>query len=185
MTALAYDRGMQNPSNITGLGINVKVRDIQASRRFYESLGFVPVFAYGDEQFLATLPAGTPSAPSKKPKGIHYSLYGDADRKYVVAELELVADHIVLKNNTSFSEVITSPKLSAMIHVQTLLPIITNENVDITFPIRKYYWGSIEVALRDPDGFVLVFITPFTQQEFDAVSKVRQIEVIDDESQLY
>ena len=175
---------MQNSSNITGLGINIKVRDIETSRRFYESLGFVPVFAYGDEQFLATLPVGTPTAPSKKPKGIHYALYGDPQQQHVVAELELVADHIALKNSDSFSEVITSPKLSAMVHVKTLLPIITNENVRIVFPIRKYYWGSIELATRDPDGFVLVFIAPFTPEEFEAISKVRPVEIIDDEAQL-
>ena len=39
----------------TGLGVHLKVKDIKVSREFYESLGFKPVFGYGDEAFRATL----------------------------------------------------------------------------------------------------------------------------------
>ena len=37
---------------MTGLGINIKVKDIQISCKFYESLGFTPVFGYGPKEFL-------------------------------------------------------------------------------------------------------------------------------------
>lgn len=27
----------------------------------------------------------------------------------------------------------------------------------VTFPVHHYYWGTIEAAFRDPDGFVFGF----------------------------
>ena len=126
---------------ITGLGINIKVKDIQASRKFYESLGFVPVFAYGPKEFLHTLPQGTPHAgSSEKTIGVHYALYGDEEKKYVVAELELVASHIVLKHPEVVREKIESAKLTAMVHVSSVVPLFSNPEVHITFPVRHYYW---------------------------------------------
>ena len=65
-----------------------------------------------------------------------------------------------------------------MIHVKSVVPLFANSLIHITFPVRYYYWGSIEVALRDPDGFVLVFIAPYSQEEFDAVSKFTAVEII-------
>jgi len=164
---------------ITGLGINIKVKDIQKSRKFYESLGFIPIFAYGPKQFLDTLSANTPHAESSDATiGVHYALYGDKEKKFVIAELELVAKHIVLKHAEVVKEEIFSPKISAMVHVRSVVPLFSNPQVKINFPVRHYYWGSIEVALRDPDGFVVVFITPYSQEEFDTVSKFTTIEVI-------
>ncbi|MBI2592820.1 MAG: hypothetical protein HYW37_01490 [Candidatus Colwellbacteria bacterium] len=37
---------------IKGFGIHLKVRNIEISRQFYESLGFKPVFVYGDKKWL-------------------------------------------------------------------------------------------------------------------------------------
>ena len=44
--------------DITGFGNHLKVANITRSREFYESLGFKPVFAYGDDAFRASLPSG-------------------------------------------------------------------------------------------------------------------------------
>ena len=43
---------------LTDFGTHLKVSDIKKSREFYESLGFKPIFGYGDEEFRKTLPEG-------------------------------------------------------------------------------------------------------------------------------
>jgi hypothetical protein len=30
---------------------------------------------------------------------------------------------------------------------------------------RHYYWGTLEVVMKDPDGVVLVFIAPYSEEE--------------------
>ena len=156
--------------SFTGIGIHLKVKDIKASREFYEKLGFAPVFGYGDEEFRQTLPEGCPSAPEKY-HGVTYKLKDGA-------ELEIADGHIAAKSEV-FGEQITSGKVSAMIRVESVVPVLEQCKDRIKYPVRKYYWGSIEVALRDPDGFVLVFIAPYSEAEFAAVSKLTDIETIE------
>jgi catechol 2,3-dioxygenase-like lactoylglutathione lyase family enzyme len=153
----------------TGLGIHVKVKDIQASRAFYEGLGFQPVFGYGDEAFRKSLPEGCGSAPEKY-HGITYHLKDGAD-------YEIADGHIAAKPEV-FGEEITSGKVSAMIKVESIVPVLEQQKDRIKFPVRKYYWGTIEAALRDPDGFVLVFIAPASDEEFERVSKLTDIETV-------
>ncbi len=153
----------------TGIGIHLKVKDIKASREFYESLGFLPSFGYGDEEFRKTLPQGCASAPEKY-QGVTYKLKDGA-------EFEIADGHIASKTEV-FGEQITSGKVTAMIRVESVVPVIAKYKDRIKFPVRKYYWGSIEVALRDPDGFVLVFIAPFSDQELTNVSKLTEVETI-------
>lgn len=155
---------------ITGLGTHIKVADIEKSRKFYESLGFKPVFAYGDDAFRASLPEGVGSAPEKY-RGMTFNIGENAN-------LEIAEDHIAIKDKSVSKEVIKSPKVSAMVRVQSVAPLFTNSLVKIKFPVRHYYWGSIEVALRDPDGYVLVFIAPYSEEEFKRVSKFTKIEEI-------
>ena len=54
-----------------------------------------------------------------------------------------------------------------MVKVASLLPLFTNEAVRITFPVRHYYWagGVIEAVFRDPDGFLVVFVAPYSLDE--------------------
>ena len=155
---------------ITGFGVHLKVSDIEKSRKFYESLGFKPVFAYGDEKFRASLPKGLPSAPERY-SGITYQIGENS-------KLEIADGHIAVKDKSCFNEVVKSPKISAMVNVKSLLPLFKNQNVKITFPVRHYYWGTLEAAFRDPDGFVLVFIAPYFEDEFNKLSKITKIEVI-------
>jgi len=49
----------------------------------------------------------------------------------------------------------------------------------VKFPVRHYYWGTIEAAFRDPDGFVLVFIAPYSEEEFNSLSQLTKIEKIE------
>jgi len=155
---------------ITALGIHLKVSDIERSREFYESLGFRPVFAYGDDAFRASLPEGVGSAPERY-RGMTFKIGANA-------ELEIAEGHIAVKDKRVFQETIKSPKVSAMIRVESLVPLFTNPLVNITFPVRHYYWGTIEAAFRDPDGFVLVLIAPYSEDEFEQVSQFTTIEVI-------
>lgn len=157
-------------TNFTGMGIHIKAKDIQVSRRFYESLGFSPVFGYGDDDFRASLPDGCGSAPERY-RGLSYKLCDGC-------ELEIAEGHIAVKQEV-FSETIPSPKVSGMIRVESLVPIIEAAKDEISFPVRKYYWGSIEVALKDPDGFVLVFITPYSEEEFTKIKALIDIEVVE------
>lgn len=154
----------------TGAGVHLKVRDIQDSRKFYEKLGFKPVFGYGSEEYRATLPEGCPSVPEKF-QGVSYRIAEGA-------EFELADGHVAVKPEV-FEEQISSSKVSAIIRVKSIVPVIEAYKEKIVFSVRKYYWGSIEVALRDPDGFVLVFIAPFSDEEYNAVAKLITIETIE------
>lgn len=156
--------------NIKGLGTHIKVANLDVSRKFYESLGFTPVFAYGSEEFRATLPEGLASAPEKY-RGMTFKISDSAN-------LEIAEGHIAIKDPAVFREVITSPKVSSMVQVASLVPLFDNQNITITFPVRKYYWGTIEAAFRDPDGHVLVFIAPFSDEELAAVSKHVKVEEV-------
>ena len=155
---------------IKGLGTHIKVANLDTSRAFYESLGFKPVFAYGDEQFRASLPDGIASAPEKY-QGMTFQVSDSAN-------LEIAEGHIAVKDQSVFSEQLTSPKISAMVQVESLAPLFENDLVKITFPVRKYYWGTIEAAFRDPDGFVLVFIAPYSDEEMEKVKKFVEVEEV-------
>jgi len=155
---------------IDGFGIHIKVADFEKSRKFYESLGFKPVFGYGDEEYRKTLPKGVGSAPERY-RGIVFQAGASG-------MIDVSEGHLAVKNKNVFKEVIISPKISAMVKVKSLVPLFKNPNVKITFPVRHYYWNSIEAAFRDPDGFVLVFIAPYSEKEFKEVSKYTKIEVI-------
>lgn len=157
-------------AEITGLGVHLKVKDITKSREFYESLGFKPVFAYGDEAFRATLPAGVASAPERY-RGVTYSINDNA-------RFEIADGHIAVKDPGVFPEVIKSPKVSAMVNVASIVPALKNPLVRITFPVRHYYWNTIEAAFRDPDGFVLVFIAPYSEEELLRVREITKVEEI-------
>jgi hypothetical protein len=114
----------------TGIGIHLKVKDIKKSREFYESLGFKPVFGYGDEEFRKSLPEGCPSAPEKY-RGVTYELRDGAN-------LEIADGHIAAKPEV-FGEEITSAKISAMIKVDSIVPVVEQYKDLIKFPVRKYY----------------------------------------------
>ncbi len=113
---------------------------------------------------------GVPSAPEKY-RGVTYKLKDGAD-------LEIADGHLAVKPE-DFQEEIRSAKISGMIKVESIVPAIEYYKDRIKFPVRKYYWGSIEVVLRDPDGFVLVFIAPYSDEELERVSKLVEVETIE------
>lgn len=160
-------------AQVQGLGVHLKVKDIAVSRRWYESLGFVPVFGYGDDEFRATLPEGCPSV-SERFRSVTYGIGASA-------KIEIADGHVAVKDSV-FAEKITSPKVSAMIEVDSLVSIIKQLGDQITFPVRTYYWGTIEAVVRDPDGFVLVFIAKRTDEEVAAVKELVEVEDVKPQS---
>ena len=155
---------------ITGFGTHIKVSDIKKSREFYESLGFKAVFGYGNEEWRASLPKDITSAPEKY-RGIVFAI-GDN------AKLEIADGHVGVKHQDVFKKTIENEKISAMVNVKSLLPLFSNKQINLSFPIRHYYWVTLEAAFKDPDGFVLVFIAPYSEEEFSQISKFANIEVI-------
>ncbi|KKT87861.1 MAG: hypothetical protein UW89_C0016G0010 [Parcubacteria group bacterium GW2011_GWB1_45_10] len=155
---------------ITGFGAHIKVSDIKKSREFYESLGFKAVFGYGDEEWKASLPKDIPSAPEKY-RGIVFAI-GDN------AKLEIADGHVGVKHQDIFKKTIENEKISAMVNVKSLLPLFSNEHIRLSFPVRHYYWGTLEAAFRDPDGFVLVFIAPYSEKEEEQIKQFTNIETV-------
>lgn len=129
-------------------GIHIKVKDFDRSFEFYTKFGFKPGFAYGPKEF--TKQFSCPVALEKY-RGVSFGI-GDAI-------FELGEDHIAVKREV-FNQEITSSKVSAMVDVDSVAKIreICEKN---DFEIAKaevdYPWGTRELVVRDPDGFILVF----------------------------
>ena len=155
---------------VTGMGGHIKVRSISESRDFYEKLlELTPVFAYGDDEFLSSVPAGVPTAPEKY-SGITYELPGGA-------KIEIADGHIAVNDPKVFSARIESPKVSAMINVASLVPLI-QKSILGNPKVTHYYWGTLEAVTRDPDGWVIVLIAPYSDAEFAEVSKLTKVHVV-------
>lgn len=135
---------------INQFGIHLKVKNIPQSLSFYKSFGFKEVFAYGDKVFLRRFHK-IPTAPEKY-CGV---VFGICDSLFEIAD-----GHLAVKPKV-FKEKITSPKISAMIHVRsvdTIKNICKKNKYRITVPIKTFPWGTKEIVIKDPDGFLLVFI---------------------------
>jgi len=156
---------------VTGMGVHIKVRSIAESRRFYEDfLELTPVFAYGDEEFLKTVPSGVPTSPERY-LGITYEIPGGA-------KIEIAEGHIAVKDCDVFANKIESPKVSAMINVSSLVPLL-EKGVLGNKPVTHYYWGTLEAVVRDPDGWVVVLISPYGEDELAAVSKLVSVKKVE------
>jgi catechol 2,3-dioxygenase-like lactoylglutathione lyase family enzyme len=154
---------------INGLGLHIKVQDIMKSREFYEGLlGLKPTFAYGDKVFLSSIPEGVATV-SERYRGVTYEPTANTP-------LEIADGHCGVKHQNVFGEQIESEKVSAMLRVESLLPLVEEKGVRPTFPVRHYYWNTIEMALRDPDGFVVVIVSPYSEAESERLKKLIEVE---------
>ena len=80
--------------------------------------------------------------------------------------MEIADGHRAVKAAT-FKEHINSSKISLMIKVDSLETIVNlcrKNKIDIAVSPRHYYWGTLEMVIKDPDGAVLVFIAPYTPE---------------------
>lgn len=136
---------------ITKFGIHLKASNLTKSYNFYKNLGFQECFAYGNKKFLNKLSKKIPTAPEKY-NGVVFEIGNSL--------FEVADGHLAVKPHV-FKEKIDSSKVSAMLHVDSLSTIINackKHNIKIAVPPRKFPWGTKELVIKDPDGFVLVFI---------------------------
>ncbi len=142
-----------NKMRYTGLGVHIKAADINASREFYEEmLEFVPVFGYGDATFRKTLPETIPSVVNDGLPGAPEKYRGVTYEPTPQSPLEIVDGHIAVADKTAFTTRVAGPKISAMLKADSLVPLIVGKRVRPSFPVRHYYWGTLELAIKDPDG---------------------------------
>jgi catechol 2,3-dioxygenase-like lactoylglutathione lyase family enzyme len=140
---------------INKIGIHINVKDFEKSKKFYLSLGFKSVFEYGPDLKL------TDKTAPENYRGITFATPGGE------ALLEIADGHVAVKDSV-FEEDITSSKTSLMIHVNSVHEImaIAKEN-EITLakdPVC-FHWGTTEIVIKDPDGLILVFISPSTDED--------------------
>ena len=132
-------------------GIHLKVRDINRSFVFYKLFGFRETFGLGDKTFLDRLDRTIPKVKESY-NGVVFQI-GDA-------LLEIADGHIAVKPEV-FREPIPSSKISAMIYVDSISKIVSmckKNSIRLAVKPKTFYWGTREVVVKDPDGFILVFI---------------------------
>jgi len=138
---------------IKSIGVHIKASDFKKSSIFYANLGFHKIFEYGPDKKV-----------KEKYSGVTYGI-GDS-------RLELANGHIAVKPHV-FKEKVESSKISLMINVDSIANIIRRceiHNIPLAVEPRHYYWGTLEVVVKDPDGVVLVFICPYSKIEAKKVN---------------
>jgi len=140
---------------IKKIGTHLKVSDFKKSRAFYEALGFQPIFEYGPGLTL------TDRTAPEKYRGVTFATDDGT------ALFEIADGHVAIKPEV-FKERIASSKVSLMVHVPSVEEIIDRAR-KAGIPLAKepvnYHWGTTEIVIRDPDGFILVFISPTTEEQ--------------------
>jgi uncharacterized glyoxalase superfamily protein PhnB len=132
------------------LGVHIKCSDIYNSLKFYRSLGFNEVFAYGSGDFLEEISKDIATV-SENYNGVSFEIGG--------AVLEIADGHLAVKPGV-FEEKIKSSKLSLFFDIESLSELqeaCEKNNIKISVPPKHYHWGSTELVVKDPDGVVLVF----------------------------
>lgn len=135
---------------INSFGIHIKCSDLPRSIRFYSVFALKPVFAYGSKKHLAQF-RDISAAPEK---------YNGVVFKIGESVIELADGHMAVKKEI-FKYQIPNSKVSAMVSVDSLdevLSIAKENNIPIAVSPRIFPWGTKEIVIKDPDGFVLVFI---------------------------
>lgn len=181
MESLAACRGVVSftvpPVNYTGLGIHLKVHDVAASRAFYEGvLGLVPTRAAGSDEFRKTLPATLPPRRDDGLPGSPDAWNSVTYQPSPSAPLEISDGHPAVERPEVYREPVSGPKVSAMLHAESLVPLVRDRGARPSYPVRVYPWGTVELLLKDPDGFVVVVIAHATETE---VSAIRQLVLVE------
>ncbi|MBI4098372.1 MAG: VOC family protein [Candidatus Levybacteria bacterium] len=132
---------------ISNIGVHLKVKDFNKSLAFYSALGFKKVFEYGPGKTIA-------------------EDYNGAVFEQNGAKLEIADGHRAVKSLV-FKQSMQSSKISLMLNVNNIGEIIKRANkagIKIAVGPRHYYWGTLEIVIKDPDGIVLVFISPYSKE---------------------
>jgi len=134
--------------SINGIGTHIKVADFKKSVTFYKALGFKKAFEYGPEKSVR-----------EDYSGMVFEHGG--------CRLEIADGHRAVKPDV-FRQKVNSSKISLMVNVESLTGVVkrcNREGIKIAVAPRHYYWGTLEMVVKDPDGVVLVFIAPYTTIE--------------------
>lgn len=134
-------------------GIHIKVKNIQKSYAFYKALGFKAVFAYGSMEWQDLIKQDYPGTPTANEN------YEGVTFEFNDGLLEIANGHVAVKPET-FKESIASSKVSCMLDsdsVDEVVEICRKNDFEIAVGPRDFPWGTREVVLRDPDGFIIVF----------------------------
>jgi len=137
---------------IKSAGVHIKVNNFGKSLKFYNSLGFIKVFEYGPGKSV-----------EEKYHGVVFEHGG--------CKLEIADGHRGVKPEV-FKELVKSSKISLMVYVDSLEEIIKKcekNKINIAVPPRHYYWGTLELVIKDPDGVVMVFIAPYNKPSADKI----------------
>lgn len=140
--------------NIKKIGTHIKVSNFTESRAFYLALGFQPIWESAPD-----LEQTSTSGPEEGSLVIFATEDG-------TALLEIGDSHPAI-NPEVFKERVPSSKVSLMVHVSSLEEIIDRAEqakIAITRQPVNFEWGTTELVMRDPDGFVVVFIAQTTEE---------------------
>lgn len=155
---------MEQGIRIRKYGANLKVRDFEASRAFYDALGFQPIVEFG------------PNSESKqKFRGVIYGI-GDSI-------LEIAEGHIAVKPEV-FTRQLMDSKISLMVYVDSLIPLLDaceKNKIKIAVKPRKFPWGQIGLVVIDPDGLVLVFLSEYSDDEARDVQARFDVSILRDQ----
>lgn len=149
---------------IKAIGAHLKVADFEKSKKFYETLGFKKVFEYGPNKTFEKDGSGNLISATEEYNGITFEHGG--------CKLEIADAHRAIKPE-GFKQIIASSKVSLMVYVNSISELIEtahNAGIELAVGPRHYYWGTIEVVIRDPDRFVLAFIAPYSEEEAKKVN---------------
>lgn len=149
---------------VNKIGTNLKVIDFEASKRFYDALGFQKLYDFG--------PGGD---TDEKYRGIVYAVGN--------AFLEVTEGHRPIKPEV-FEARIDSSKISLMVNVDSLIPVLDAceaHGIAIAVPPRQHPWGTIEFIVVDPDGFVIGFNAEVSDEEAQAVQARTDVPLLRDE----
>lgn len=143
---------------IKNIGVHIKAANFTKSIAFYEALGFSKIFEYGPGKNFVKDAAGNLISAKEDYFGVTFQ-HGDS-------KLEIADGHRAVKPGV-FKETISSSKISLTVQVDDLEDILKRckkNNIPLAVGPRHYYWGTIEIVIKDPDGTVLVFIVPYSEK---------------------
>jgi hypothetical protein len=142
---------MKKSIKYLNFGVHIKCSDFFKSYNFYKTLGLIETFAYGPQEFIDKLEKKIPVAKEKY-HGIVFKIGNST--------LEIADGHLAVRPEI-FKTRIESSKISTMIEInsiESLIALCNLHEIKISTGPTIYPWGTKEVVIKDPDGFVLVFI---------------------------
>jgi catechol 2,3-dioxygenase-like lactoylglutathione lyase family enzyme len=151
-------------TKISKMGVNLKVSDFDKSKAFYDAFGFRKLFEFGPDV-----------EERSKFRGIFYEVGN--------ALLEVSEGHMAVRPEV-FETPFQSSKASLMIYVESLIPILDiceERHIEISVKPRQFPWGQIGVVVKDPDGFVIAFLSEASAIEQRQVQAQMDVPLIRDE----